>query len=200
MYIHKEGVRLRKLEQTDLPALLALKQESWWGTHSLHIGNLDDQIRWFNNMPPNQIVLIGEMDVPVGVAIYSSIDWVNRTLHASGAVFEEHRAKAAYPAFCAGLDFAFEMLNMHRVDAEVLEYHIPAQKLEIDRLGFVVEGRRRQAVYRCGRYYDSLVLGMLRDEWQANKRILGYGDTCNKNFSHERFERLMRFSQANSQA
>ena len=191
MYNHKEGVSLRKVEQSDLPKLLELKNESWWGTHSTSIINLDDQINWYKNIDDHSIFLIGEMQCPVGVAVFTNIDWVSRNLNISGSVYKEHRSKAAYAGFCAGLDFAFEMLNMNRVEAEVLEYHFMARKLEVDILGFAIEGIKRKSVYKCGRYYDSLVLGMLREEWSNSDRVKKYGDSCNKNFSHDKFNKLM---------
>lgn len=194
-YTHKDGVSFRKLERHDLGDLLKLKCESWWGTHNVHIANLEDQNAWFDDLSKDMF-LVGEKEKPIGVAVFSEIDWTGRTLSISGSLYKESRAEA-YPAFCAGLDFAFEMLNMERCNAEVLEYHVTAQKLEIDKLGFRVEGRRRQAVYKCGRYYDSFVLGILREEWANCGRVLAYGDTCNLNFSHSKFERLRRRLQAN---
>lgn len=192
MYCHKSGIVLRKIEKSDLADLLKMKQESWWGTHKTSIINYDDQSRWYENIPSNQLFLIGEIDKPVGVAVYTGIDWINRCLNISGSVYKEHRSTCAYSGFCAGLDFAFEMLNMHRVEAEVLEYHLTAQKLEIDILGMKVEGRKRKSVYKCGKYYDSIMLGMLRSEWEQHPRVLQYGDSCNKNFSHKKFEKLMK--------
>lgn len=158
---------------------------------------MDDQHRWYKHVTsdPNQLVLIAEYNGCVmrdddyggmGVALYSDIDWVSRTLKISGSIYKKHRKDhKAKAGFAAGLDFAFEMLNMQKVEAEVLEYNVPAQKLEIDYLGFKVEGRRRRAVYKCGQYYDSLLLGMLREEWASDKRVMSYEGTCNKNFDHE---------------
>jgi RimJ/RimL family protein N-acetyltransferase len=193
MYTHKSGIKLRKADLTDLPDLLALKAESWWGTHRVVIANAHDQRKWFESLPADQLVMIAKhvTDANIGVAIYSDIDHLSRTLKISGSVYKAHRqSDIVKSGFAAGLDFAFEVLNMHRVEAEVLEYHIPGQRLEIDYLGFKVEGRRRQAVYKCGRHYDSLVLGMLRDEWAGCERVKGYGDSCNEEFSPDRFQRL----------
>lgn len=193
MYTHKSGVRLRKIEQRDLKALLELKQESWWGTHNTTFANMDDQQRWYESLGCGTLVVIAEKKLdtvhddwstPVGVGIYSDIDWIGRSLRISGSIYKEHRKpEIVQGAFAAGLDYAFEILNMRRVEAEVLETNVPAQKLEIDYLGFKVEGRRRKAVYKCGGYYDSIMLGMLRDEWQSHPRVMGYGDSCNGDFS-----------------
>ena len=193
MYDHKDGITLRKIEKYDLLDLLNLKKESWWGTHGTPIINFDDQVNWYNSIPNDQLFLIGEISKSfVGVASYTKIDWMSRSLHISGSVVKDNRNQYSRMAFYAGLDFAFEIMNMRRVEAEVLEYHVAAQILEIDKLGFVVEGRKRNAIYKCGKYYDSLMLALLRSEWQDHSRIKNYGDTCNSNFSHNKFKKLMQ--------
>lgn len=127
-----------------------------------------------------------------GIVIYSDIDSVSRNLKISGSAYHRFRKpEILKPAFSAGLDFAFEMLNMERVEAEVLASNGPAQHYEIDYLGFKVEGVKRRAVYKSGRYYDSLVLGMLREEWESCPRVQAYGDSCNIQFSHEIADRFV---------
>ncbi len=43
MYIHKNGLSLRKLERNDLTLLKELKNESWFGTHNISFVNDYDQ-------------------------------------------------------------------------------------------------------------------------------------------------------------
>jgi RimJ/RimL family protein N-acetyltransferase len=188
MYTHKDGIKLRKLHKGDLYSLLKLKEESWWGTHSTLIVNIEDQQNWYNSISHSELYMIAESgETPIGIACYTEIDWVGRTLNISGSIYKDHRKMdVVKTAFSAGLDFAFEVLNMQRVGAEVLETHSAAQWLEIGHLGFKVEGRRRRAVYKSGKYYDSIMMGLLREEWAEQARIIGYGDCCNKNFDHER--------------
>lgn len=222
MYQHKEGISLRKLHTGDLHPLLALKQESWWGTHGTLIVNVEDQKRWYDNLGHNELFMIAEKFVrnddglgegrvvesgsnkPIGVACYTEIDWYSRTLNISGSIFKHCRkdwAGTVKPAFSAGLDFAFEVLNMHRVGAEVLETHAAAQKLELGHLGFIIEGRRRKAVYKAGRYYDSIQLGMLREEWEKHERVQSHKGCCNENFDHDLADRaITRFNQVHHEA
>ena len=40
-------------------------------------------------------------------------------------------------------------------------------KGEHEKLGFRTEGRLRQDDYRDGRYWDTIVMAVLRDEWPA---------------------------------
>lgn len=62
------------------------------------------------------------------------------------------------------IDYGFEMLNLNRIELTVLESNPRAQGL-YEKLGFVVEGVRRQAQYKQGRYLDVTVMGLLRSEW-----------------------------------
>lgn len=211
MYTHKSGIRLRKIERSDLKSLLDLKRESWWGTHNTTFVNMDDQQRWYESLGCGTLVVIAEWTtshvveperVPIGVALYTDIDWIGRSLRISGSVYKDSRKPEIVKAgFAAGLDYAFEILNMRRVEAEVLETNIPAQKMEIGYLGFKVEGRRRKAVYKCGGYYDSIMLGMMREEWQSHPRVMGYGDSCNEDFSPLTAQKLAdRFSPSSDSA
>ena len=43
MYKHKNGITLIKITQQDLPLLLNLKNESWFGTHNISFVNEYDQ-------------------------------------------------------------------------------------------------------------------------------------------------------------
>ncbi len=61
------------------------------------------------------------------------------------------------------LDFAFNDLNLHRIELTVLDGNEPAIKTYIG-VGFVREGTLRQAAYIDGRYVDLIVMGILRDE------------------------------------
>ena len=63
------------------------------------------------------------------------------------------------------LHYAFDELNLHRVGAVTFEYNAGALRF-LERAGFVVEARRRQALNRNGRRWDALMLGLLRDEWK----------------------------------
>lgn len=200
MYNHKDGILIRKADKNDLPQLLALKSESWWGTHNTLIANIYDQFKWFESMSDREMCVIAMKGADaVACGFYSDIDWVNRSVSVSGSVFKEYRKPDIVKAsFSAGLDFVFEILNMRRVNAEVLSYNVAAQKIHIGHLGFAIEGIRREAVYKCGRYYDSVLLGLLRTEWEQQERIKSYGGSCNMNFDPERNERIMnRFSVAN---
>ncbi len=65
------------------------------------------------------------------------------------------------------LRYAFDELNLYRLSAVIPEYN-PAALHLFSKAGFVEEVRRRKALERDGRRWDTIHLGMLHEEWEAN--------------------------------
>lgn len=61
---------------------------------------------------------------------------------------------------------AFDTLNLNRVWLHVFEYNQRGLRA-YEKAGFRVEGRLRQDTFREARYWDTLVMGVLREEWEA---------------------------------
>jgi RimJ/RimL family protein N-acetyltransferase len=64
------------------------------------------------------------------------------------------------------LRFAFHEMNLHRVWLSVLDGHDGAVRC-YEKCGFVRESHRRQHVFKHGRYWDVLIMGILRDDFDA---------------------------------
>lgn len=65
--------------------------------------------------------------------------------------------------------FGFEMMNLHRIELEVYAENERARHV-YEKVGFVVEGRRRDALFKYGRYQDVLVMSLLEGELQVEHR------------------------------
>ena len=61
--------------------------------------------------------------------------------------------------------YAFGELNLFRLSAEIPEYNPTALHL-FQKLGFIEEVRRRQALNRDGRRWDLIWFGLLKEEWR----------------------------------
>jgi len=48
-------------------------------------------------------------------------------------------------------------------------YNLGAREL-YERLGFVFEGRLRESVWYDGAWYDEIILGMLKSEWDTREK------------------------------
>jgi RimJ/RimL family protein N-acetyltransferase len=183
MYIHKNGIALRKLERMDLPKLKDLKNESWFGTHNITLLNDYEQEKWFESLSRHTHLILIAIDTKtnneVGLYKIQNIDWYNRTYDSSHDVFKEHRGQGlSKPVLCAGTDFAFEVLNMNRIDGEILENNVASIK-SAEYAGFKHEGIRRKSIHKCGEYLNSIHIGILKEDWINLDRIKQYGGICN---------------------
>ena len=64
------------------------------------------------------------------------------------------------------LTFGFDQMNLHRVSLGVFEFNERAQAV-YRKVGFVEEGRFRRDVYLAGRYYDTIAMAVLREDFEA---------------------------------
>lgn len=111
-------------------------------------------------------IALTEDGSPVGMAALTDIDWVNRSafhgikLHPSCP----RRQGLGTDAVFALMRYAFDELNLNRLDTAWLLYNQPSKHL-YEKLGWHEEGIKKQAVYRNGRYHDIAVAGVLREDY-----------------------------------
>jgi RimJ/RimL family protein N-acetyltransferase len=72
------------------------------------------------------------------------------------------------------LGHAFENLGLHRVALTVFTFNERALR-SYRKVGFVVEGRARDAIHRDGRYWDEVSMSILEPEWRAIREAAGAG-------------------------
>lgn len=63
--------------------------------------------------------------------------------------------------------FAFRAMNLHRVHLRTYEYNERGQAA-FKKAGFQEEGRLRQHIWAEGRYWDVVLMGCLRDEFERD--------------------------------
>ncbi|HEY0734252.1 MAG TPA: GNAT family protein [Herpetosiphonaceae bacterium] len=66
------------------------------------------------------------------------------------------------------LEWAFEMQNFRRIWLETWATNERAIRC-YQALGFVEEGRLREHGYHKGQYFDVVLMGLMRSEWQARR-------------------------------
>ena len=66
------------------------------------------------------------------------------------------------------LDFAFDRLRLHRIEAACLPSNVPSRALLI-RAGFRQEGYARQYLCIGGKWQDHLLFAMLREDWGGSR-------------------------------
>lgn len=66
------------------------------------------------------------------------------------------------------MDYAFTHLPLHRIDLEVFAFNPRARRV-YEKVGFVVEGTRREALEYDGARVDAITMGLLRAEWEVSR-------------------------------
>lgn len=170
-----ERVRLRSIEREDLPTFVRWFNDPEVRQYLLMYEpmSMAKEERWFEEMleRKNDFLFaieaqIGEQWVHIGNVGLHRIDWKNRT-----AVFGIVLGEKAYWGQGFGTDatrtilrFAFEELNLHRVELEVFDFNTRAMR-SYEKAGFHHEGTRRQALFRHGRYHDVHLMSILQSEY-----------------------------------
>jgi RimJ/RimL family protein N-acetyltransferase len=104
----------------------------------------------------------------IGFVHFRNIDWSIGGARLLLAIVDEKDRGKGYgtEAMQLALNYAFLEMNLYRLSANVLQCNERGLAF-LRKRGFVDEVRRRQAVYREGKYWDWIMLGLLRDEWSA---------------------------------
>ena len=66
------------------------------------------------------------------------------------------------------LDLAFYTYGLHRAWVDVPEYNLPAIHM-CERIGFILEGRLRGTHPKGDKWYDSMAMGLLSDEYTRRR-------------------------------
>ena len=77
-----------------------------------------------------------------------------------------HNKGIGYEATTLSLRFAFQELNLHRVELATFPFNPRAIHI-YEKAGYRLEARRKQAFYRNDTYHDTLDYAILRQEWDA---------------------------------
>ena len=174
MNIKGKIVTLRAMEEEDQEMLRGMindpEIEKMVGGYSFPVSR-EQQLNWFraNGNTQNNIRLIieTEEDGAIGFANIVNIDWKNRSaFHGIKIANKKFRARGiGTDTVMAIMKYAFEELQLNRLDGSIIKYNEPSRKLYCDKCGWQVEGVKRKSVFKLNEYHDELIVGILRDEY-----------------------------------
>jgi len=103
----------------------------------------------------------------IGDCGINSVDWKNSV--ANAVIFignNAYRGKGyGTEAMQILMAFAFDQMNINKLRLNVYSFNERAIK-SYEKCGFIREGVLRQEIFRDGKYYDTIVMGILRAEYQ----------------------------------
>lgn len=177
--IYGKRIRLRAIERKDLPTFVV-----WLNDPEVRQGisiyrpfSEADEEKWFEG------VLAGDADArPFAIEAHSAgdewrligncgfhiIDWRSRSAELGIFIGEKSDRDQGYgsEAMILLVRYGFETLNMNRICLRVFSYNQRAIHV-YEKLGFIHEGRMRQAHFYQGEYADVLWMSLLRSEYET---------------------------------
>ena len=169
-------VKLRPLADADVPALFAVFSDEqvmrYWSTPPMRdiaeAQALFDEIR--TSFLQRSLFQWGvarvEDDRVVGTCTLFNLDKRNRRAEIGYALARDCWGQGLMrEALGALIDYAFGPLDLTRLEADVDPRNGPSIRI-VERLGFVREGLLRERWHVGGEVQDSVILGLLRREWE----------------------------------
>ncbi|HOQ99434.1 MAG TPA: GNAT family protein [Anaerolineae bacterium] len=177
--IYGQRIRLRAIERDDIPTFVRWFNDPEVRQYLLMYEPMSraKEERWFEarlEARDDYLFAIeaqdGERWVHIGNTGLHRVDWRNRHATLGIALGEKAYWGRGYgsDAVRTMLRFAFDELNLHRVELEVFDYNRRAQRC-YEKAGFRLEGTRRQALYHEGRYHDEHLMSILRGEFTGHQ-------------------------------
>jgi len=163
----------RQIEQEDLALLRDWRNQERVrkNCREYRLLNMINQLNWFEKISTSKVddmFLVVVDDNPVGVCGLTHIDWKNRSAEVS-----YYFGKPIGPAIdvATGLE-AYEFLkkkgfkeyNLNRLWGEAFSFNKGGINLAL-KCGFKEEGVMKQTVFWDGRYWDSIIVSMLAEEY-----------------------------------
>jgi RimJ/RimL family protein N-acetyltransferase len=104
----------------------------------------------------------------IGSCAFSQVDGDNGSALFHITIGEHDAWGQGYGSAATGMmvDHAFGSLGLHRVALSVFAFNERAIRAYL-RVGFVIEGRSREAIWRDGRWWDEIHMSVLEPDWRA---------------------------------
>ena len=111
-------------------------------------------------------IVDSKTDEMIGTIGLHSIDNINRTATIGIFIGNKDYWSKGYgtEAIQLILDFGFNYLNLKNIDLALMEFNVRALKC-YEKCGFKEIGRRRKCKFINGKYYDSILMDILAEEF-----------------------------------
>lgn len=166
-------VGLRPVEDVDLTMLAAWRNSPELRVRTREFRPLSwlDQDKWLESQAGKSrrdlMFVVVANKRPVGVVGLCHWEPRDRTAEVSFYIGDESARGRGVAAAALRLlhGYGFDEVGLDRIWAECYAFNEPGIKL-LKKLGYVEEGRLRNHVFRGGQRVDSVMLGLLREEWR----------------------------------
>lgn len=161
-------VNIRPLIESDLEFLNKVRNEhALEFLHDSRTFTLPETLEWFSKTKPDYYLILAE-NLPIGYFRITNYNVTNKNLYIGADLAKEYQGKGlAYQAYSYFIPYLFKEYNLNKITLEVLSTNKRAINLYY-RLGFVTEGIKRQEVLKGTDYVDSIIMSILKSEYNGN--------------------------------
>lgn len=140
------------------------------GTKAIfHYDQITDYLdtKWKDDSSVLLVIALQETDEWIGDIALQDLDYTNRSANLRIAINQAKHQGQGYgtEALRLMLDYAFGILQLHRVELNVYAFNERAAHV-YERAGFKIEGRQRDALFYDHKYHDSILMSILEDEYR----------------------------------
>lgn len=176
MNLHGKIVTLRAIEEEDLSLfhLWGNDPELWQLLGGWHFPLSKVSTKnWFEKIQSDQInlrlAITTQENGVVGLTNILEIDWKNRhAFHGMMLGNPTVRGKGiGYDVVMTIMKYAFNELGLTRLDGSMIESNKASVVFYCGKCGWTQEGIQRNWYYRSGRYWDKLLVGITREDYEA---------------------------------
>lgn len=174
MILRGKIVRIRAIEEQDLSYLKLIindpEMEKMENGFNFPISSAS-QKKWYDNYiqsdENNRFIIEDYQGRMVGYTCLLNIDWKNRKAHTGIKLYGNDVTGKGYAtdAVMTIMKFAFEELQLNRLESFILDYNTKSFELYIDRCGWHQEGVQREAVFKSNQYHNLLLVSCLRQDY-----------------------------------
>jgi [ribosomal protein S5]-alanine N-acetyltransferase len=174
VFLKGERIHLRALMEKDLTSsyLQWLNDEEVCRNNSHAVfPNTEQRMKTYYNSIQNQLnvvlaIIHSDTDRHIGNVSLLNINWISRNAEFAILMGEKDFWGKGYGKEAARLivQYGFERLNLHRIYCGTLNGNSGMIKLAAS-MGMKEEGRRREAIFKNGKYVDILEYGILYHEF-----------------------------------
>lgn len=175
MNIQGKKTTLRAIEESDLILL-----HKWMNDPEIcymlggwHFpSSMVHQKRWFESLQADHLNQRFAIETKkfslIGMATLDQIDWKNNHAFHGMMLGKDFQGKGyGVDVIMAIMRYAFEELGLRRLDGSMIEFNAPSLHIYCKKCGWIIEGRKKNWYFRKNKYWDKIIVGIIREDYFA---------------------------------
>jgi diamine N-acetyltransferase len=158
-------IEIKKLVESDLQFLNHVRNK--YASEFLHdsrIFTFKETLNWYKQYRPDYYIIF-YLNIRIGYFRLSNFSETNKNIYIGADLDSQYHGKGlAYKSYMKFIPYLFQTYGLNKISLEVLENNVKAIGL-YNKIGFKVEGIKRQDVFKNGKYINSILMSILRSEF-----------------------------------